>query len=176
MNYAPIDICSGPLWNPKLWDNLNDIPHLENTNCYSYVFNYIDYSKKKVQPGKLSSNNEDYTYTCENIILRMKDDYPDVQDSYFREKLDCSRYKIALTVDTSDDNRDYHFYRQDKDGLWSHKLGTNYISRVDANNEVIINPEYCDRDYRDEEGSQNYDTFCGYFSIPNKEGPIVRGV
>ena len=28
---------------------------------------------------------------------------------------------------------------------------------------------------RDEIGENNYDLFCGYFSIPNREGPIIRG-
>ena len=54
MNYAPISKCNGPLWEPKVWDDLNEIPHLK-TNCYSYAFNYIDYGESKLQPGELSS-------------------------------------------------------------------------------------------------------------------------
>ena len=103
----------------------------------------------------------------------------DVKDSYFREKLDCTRYKIALVIDTDTEDEDYHFYRQDTNSLWSHKTGTNNVSRLDANGDIIINPEYCDRDYTtndQEEDEHNYNLFCGYFSIPNKEGPVVRDI
>ena len=174
MNYAPINNCSGPLWEPKLWNNLNDIPHLKKTNCYEYAFNYISHSEEKLQPGELSSGKFK-DYSCESIIRKMKEDYSDVKDSYFREKLDCTRYKIALVIDTNDN--DYHFYRQDTNGLWSHKTCTNDVSRLDANGDIIINPEYCDRDYttvNKKEDEHNYNLFCGYFSIPNKEGPVVR--
>ena len=61
--------------------------------------------------------------------------------------------------------------------MWSHKTGTNDVSRLDANGDIIINPEYCDRDYttvNKKEDEHNYNLFCGYFSIPNKEGPVVR--
>ena len=77
MKYAPIDKCSGPLWEPKLWNNLNDIPHLENANCYEYAFNYISYREDKLQPGELSSGKFK-DYTCESIINKLKEDYKDV--------------------------------------------------------------------------------------------------
>ena len=177
MKYSPIDKCSGPLWEPKLWNNLSDIPHLKNTNCYDYAFNYISYREDKLQPGELSSGKFK-DYTCESIINKLKEDYQDVQVSYFREKLDCSRYRIALAINTTTDDEDYHFYRQDNNGLWSHKTGKNDISRIDASGNIITNPEYSDRDYTKGgqiEDENNYDLFCGYFSIPNREGPIIRG-
>ena len=176
MNYSSVNDCIGPLWEPKLCNDINDIPHLKKTNCYSYAFNYIDYGEEKVQPGELSLGKFQ-EYNCEEIINKMKEDYHDIQKSYFREKLDCTRYKIALVIDNVTDKKDYHFYRQDTNGLWSHKMGGNDISKVDARGNIIINPEYSDRDYSkngEVEGEHDYNLFCGYFSISNKEGPIVR--
>tara|TARA_B100001094_G_C18027785_1_gene718494 strand:+ start:477 stop:1013 length:537 start_codon:yes stop_codon:yes gene_type:complete len=175
MNYAPISKCNGPLWEPKVWDDLNEIPHLK-TNCYSYAFNYIDYGGSKLQPGELSSG-EFKEYTCENIFQKMKEDYKGIQKSYFKEDLDCSRYQIALAIDTITGDDDFHFYRKDTNNYWSHKTGTNNVSMVDASGDLIINPEYCDRDYHKlDKDDHNYNLFCGYYSIPNKEGPIVRSI
>ncbi len=67
-------------------------------------------------------------------------------------------YKVALvTYFESSTNKDYHWYRQDSDGLWSHKLGHLAISRLDESGNPIIDPMLCDRD--------NYPTFVGYFAV-----------
>lgn len=49
-----------------------------------------------------------------------------------------------------------HFYRQDSDGLWSHKPdGEDPITRLDDNDNLIIDPQMADSRY----------TFVGYFMI-----------
>ena len=173
---ASLEECMSPLWKPKLWDKINDIDYLNNTNCYSYAFNHIDYGDEKIQPGELTSSRFK-EYTCKGIIQKMKEDYPEIKDSSFHEELNNERYKIALVVDDKDE-KDYHFYREDCGKLWSHKPGTNDITREDASGSLIINPEYSDRDYTKgglDEDEHNYNRFCGYFSYPNKGGgPIVR--
>lgn len=55
------------------------------------------------------------------------------------------------------DKEDYHWYRQNNDGTWSHKTGQTEISNTDESNKIIINPEMCNR------GS--YKKFKGYFLI-----------
>ena len=80
MNYSSVNDCIGPLWEPKLWNDINDIPHLKKTNCYSYAFNYIDYGEEKVQPGELSLGKFQ-EYNCEEIINKMKEAYHDIQKS-----------------------------------------------------------------------------------------------
>ena len=47
---------------------------------------------------------------------------------------------------------DYHWYRQDKGGLWSHKPGVTPVVNVDASNSLINNPAKADRKY----GMLNY--------------------
>ena len=62
-------------------------------------------------------------------------------------------YKVALVVS----NSDYHWYRQDADGLWSHKRGTTPVKRTDESGELIIDPMIADRD--------DYSTFVGFFAV-----------
>ena len=195
MNSRPADLekCMGPLWQPKLWNEINTQEYLKNTNCYSYAFNYIDYGEEKLQPGEIHGSKYKEN-TCDEIIQKMKNDY--VNDSIikttFDESLPTERYKIALFIDpdkkrknTNDHDQDYHFYRQDCLGTWSHKPGTNDATNEDASGNAIINPENADRNYErkcrgeggeDCEEEHHYNKFCGYFSVPKNSvhGPVTR--
>ena len=73
--------------------------------------------------------------------------------------------KIALVIDPMDD---YHFYRQDPDGYWSHKPGSQPVTRLDADGVLIIDPMTCNRDYTKQGKSLNYTLFCGFFSVPRR--------
>ena len=67
----------------------------------------------------------------------------------------------SLTVECEYPQTDYHRYRQDSDGLWSHKLGDNPVSRLDDSDNLIYDPETCDRN----DGEYDYSIFCGYFQV-----------
>ena len=54
---------------------------------------------------------------------------------------------IAIVLDEKGDYRDYHLYRQDNDGLWSHKQGKGKVKRYDASNNHIKDPKTADRNY-----------------------------
>lgn len=43
--------------------------------------------------------------------------------------------------------KDYHWYRQDKDGYWSHKRGRTKVIRVDSKKKKIKNPIKCNKTY-----------------------------
>lgn len=74
-------------------------------------------------------------------------------------------YLVALVLESETDG-DYHWYRQDEDGYWSHKPGQTEVTNLDASGNLITNPETADRDY----GGINYQVFSGYYVvIPNKE-------
>ncbi len=93
-------------------------------------------------------------------------------------------YKIALVLDLIDDltvqnyisnvflpdyylvipDTDYHWYRQNDDGTWSHKPGDGPIQKVDASGEIIYDPQHCNRDYTAINGI-NYEVFVGYFAV-----------
>ena len=48
-----------------------------------------------------------------------------------------NHYKIALVIDDLGEEQDYHFYRQDSDGYWSHKPGKEEVRRVDASGKLL---------------------------------------
>jgi len=194
---AELDKCTGPLWQPKLWEEINKEEYLKHTNCYSYAFNYIDYGGEKLQPGEISDTKYNET-TCDEIIQKMKNDYvnDNIKKISSKEVLPEGRYKIALFIDmdkqregTKDHDQDYHFYRQDcsETGHWSHKPGNNAVTYKDASGEAITNPEKADKNYENKciqegleecEEEHNYQTFCGYFSVPlnSSHGPVMRFV
>lgn len=59
---------------------------------------------------------------------------------------------------------DYHWYRQDSNGKWSHKRGTTPAQNVDASGAPIPDPKRADSNYG---GRYNYSVKCGYLCAPN---------
>ena len=64
-------------------------------------------------------------------------------------------YRIAIVIDNKGKYKDYHFYRQDSDGFWSHKQGKDKIKRYDAAFDIIRDPKKADRNCsRDDENKE----------------------
>ena len=174
-------LCKKPKYMPEFWNNL-DSNIKDYTNCYSYVFDRFEVgSDKKLQPGELSVGKFN-SYDCNEILDKLKKDYNTYNiiqvDKYYKPP--CNHYKIALVIDDSGDEQDYHFYRQDEDGYWSHKPGKSDVRRHDASGNLIRDPEKADRNYdqqnddNDNETDNNYYKFCGYYSVPYNGGPFKR--
>ena len=160
-----IDTRGGYKYEPELWD-LTKEEH-EINNCYSYILNRIEKNlKKKLQPGELS-NSIFNNYDCNEISNKIMIDFPSITPiDNIDSPIPCDHYRIALVLDKLGEHLDYHFYRQDLDGYWSHKTGHDPISNVDASNKLINNPEHSDRNYDKKNNDRfNYDIFCGYFSV-----------
>ena len=122
---------------------------------------------------------------CNIILNHIKKDLSrdDIKQVTNDTKLDCLHYKIAFAIDKKHENQDYHFYREDNDNSWSHKPGGNYATNLDASDNKIIDPATANRDYSHKkftnddgelETGKNYETFCGYYSIPINKGPILH--
>ncbi len=85
-------------------------------------------------------------------------------DSY-KEMLFVGNYDAPTGADRDGDRatdrkwRDYHFYRQDKGGRWSHKPGRTEVTNRDASGNPITDPRRADRKY---EGLE-YTEVCGCF-------------
>lgn len=62
-------------------------------------------------------------------------------------------YKVALVSYSYD----YHWYRQDSDGYWSHKPGTTAVKRTYNSGNLILDPETCDRG--------PYVNFLGFYAV-----------
>ena len=75
-------------------------------------------------------------------------------------------YKIALVIAPG---LDYHFYRQNPDGSWSHKTRHSQVTCLDAEfNKTIWDPQTAKRDYSKQDiinCSRNYSEFVGYYQI-----------
>lgn len=147
-------------------------------NCYSYAMGVVDKTKVKncrmsnncvtAQPGRRSKYNisKKESQSCSDIISRTMGDIRGTELTTFSEKCPQGFRKVAAVVDK---NRDYHWYRQDNNGMWSHKPGTRAVTDVDAFGAKIYNPELAGRNYPSEyEGDVglNYKDFCSYMCIP----------
>jgi len=62
-------------------------------------------------------------------------------------------WKIAFVYG----NDDYHWYRQNIDGTWSHKLGNSEVINYDEDDKIIYNPKECNRG--------EYKNFVGFYMI-----------
>ena len=185
-----MSICNKLKWEPSFW---NELPKktIKSTNCYSYAMNQINKGNKydgKVQPGTCPRTkelnklviNKDNKYketTCDEIIKKVKEDYQwaSITKCKLKDKLPCNRYRIALVIDNDGEHIDYHFYRQDNNGKWSHKLGVNPITNKDACDEYIFDPKEACRNYDKKNNDKyNYSVFCGYYSVPFHEKDFLE--
>ena len=150
-----------PPYEPIKWNNNSKIR--ENHNCYSYAFNDI-HSKRtgKAQPGYYANYPSigPSEYNCEAIYKRIKNDNPSVYKAKFSDKCGKGYYKSFFALSLGN-NTDYHFYRQDINGYWSHKPGRTNATNLDASQRAIINPKKANRNY----DHLNYNTPCDYFCV-----------
>lgn len=72
-------------------------------------------------------------------------------------------YKVALVLDVGNGHNDFHWYRQNDDGTWSHKPADKWVENWDYNGNPIYNPKYCDR--RESHYGHNYSTFVGFYYV-----------
>lgn len=93
-----------------------------------------------------------------------------------------SYYKIALFIEseealTEPESIGFHFYRQNTNGTWSHKLGayrgttpetSGGVSKNDVDDKLIFDPEAANRNVKSEGGIsslEDYNVFVGYFAV-----------
>lgn len=151
-------------FEPILWNDGKDIQ--ESTNCYAYVLNRRTGFPvgHKLQPGEFSGDPLDSVgeIDASRIIELVRSD-AEVEGFFFEESEAQSvcpdgTYKVALVVDPG---VDYHWYRQNPDGTWSHKPGHLEVTDVDASGNKVYDPSTADRDY----GFPNYSEFGGFFCM-----------
>lgn len=149
----------------------------ESHNCYNYFLNLksvvayencknSDYKKKnycrRPQPGYAAgmSQLQKEDYNCKTMMNRTLKDNPKIKVVNKTHKCHNDYYKGALVVAPG---RDFHYYRLNDDGVWTHKPGYKPSTNLDASNKLINDPEKANRDYG---GTLNYKDFCGYVCIP----------
>jgi len=139
-------------------------------NCFQYVLNCQsrpwNHSSPWIflQPGDYShTSTSGYNTTPSLLVEAVEADFAafdnDYGPGYIFEPIgryeECPEgsIKVALVISSSD----YHWYKQDADGLWSHKQGVYSVSRYDQSGHLIIDPQTADR------GS--YTLFVGYYAL-----------
>lgn len=156
-------------------------------NCYSYAMHVYDPKGEELckkygncrnffhQPGAKTGHrnalNKEERRSCPVVEKLMMGDIPEVTKTEFNVKCPTGMSKVAAVVDKG---VDYHWYRQDRDGYWSHKDGSNKVKTFDAVKNPIFNPELASRDYRWQGSDLNYEDFCGFYCVP-RDHPVVLG-
>lgn len=155
-----------PSYLPGLW---NDGGYIQLTNnCYSYAAdrpeNPADQLPRpfpsKPQPGEWSGRP--FTkLTCSSIIRAAIRDGMSKPDK--SGNCPSCTHKVYLVIAPDDD---YHWYRQDQGGLWSHKPGNTKATNLDASGKVISDPALADRNYKP--SGPNYSKKCGALCASNR--------
>jgi hypothetical protein len=134
-----------PAYNPGAWN----IPAVQPyNNCYNYANNLI--TNTFAQPGRATGHM--YTaLTCGSVQPAAQSDGL-VPVANFSGTLAAGKgWYVALVIWP---NADFHWYRQDKVGCWSHKPGSTAVRNVDNAGHAITDPKTCNRG--------PYTTFCTY--------------
>jgi len=168
-----------PLYDP---DNYNQFDGLKNSNnCYAYALQYDELPEKCTkqqcaapfpQPG-LSSGYPKWSDVkgkrCPDVLARVLGDIPGSKLARFTQKCKRGTRKVAFVVDPKED---YHVYRQDKNGYWSHKPGSMEVTNMDAMGRPIYDPRLAGRNNPD--SKLNYTHFCGYLCVPARRHRLTR--
>ena len=160
---------SEPQYDLHKWND--SIKIKKNHNCYAYVLDIIDTSfKSKPQPGYASG----YSYLsdndirkCDKMFERISGDNETFIKSTYKKPCPKGYNKGYLAVDDGEDT-DYHFYRLDSNGFWSHKPGSTNVQNKNFNGNNIIAPHKARR----ESNSHNYKKSCGYFCFKKENGKL----
>ena len=164
---------SEPDFNPARYNKHKGIK--EAHNCFAYAFDYLKLPKTAKctrnscpipfpQPGRASGYpkwSKVKGKRCPDLLARLMGDVPGIKLSTFEAKCPDGMYKISPVAD---EDEDYHFYRQDSNGFWSHKPGATDVTHLDATKRPIYDPRLASRNYLD--SGLNYDRFCAYMCVP----------
>jgi hypothetical protein len=133
-----------PNYEPAFW-NASARP---SNNCYNYANNHQ--TNTFAQPGR--ARGAMYTaLTCAAVHAAADADGLEPIST-----INAASYKdlVALVVAPG---YDYHWYRRDANGYWTHKPGGTNATNLDNAGNTIANPETANRG--------PYSDFCGYFRL-----------
>lgn len=138
--------CNGqtaPAFFPQWWNN--DPVRRANNNCYNYANNLA--TNTFAQPGR-ATGRPITALSCPGVQPSAQSDGLLPAANFVLPTLG---WYVALVIWPG---RDYHWYRQDNTGCWSHKIGWSPVTPFDNNGRIITDPRTCARG--------NYTVFCTY--------------
>jgi hypothetical protein len=139
--------CNAPIYEPDRWNDFSWIQ--PSNNCYNYANDEVTWTF--AQPGRACGEMYDYNnLTCDEVFDAAVCDGLVPSDA----ATPCPEgmHKVYLVVDPG---WDYHWYRQDLNGLWSHKPGRTAATNRDNSLKRITDPAKAD--------TGSYTDHCGYF-------------
>ena len=156
-------------YDPNMW-NLTNL--LGNTNCYAYALNcqtnppgathtFLQIGQSVL--GMFGLDITHYTPDGSEVLYYVQQDSSN-WGFYFSEisrTAMCSsgKYKVALVIDPY---YDFHWYRQNPDGTWSHKPGPNTVRDYDYSTQTIYDPATANRDNGID---LNYEYVIGFYEV-----------
>lgn len=156
-------------YNPDYWNHPNNI---FRANCYAYALNiFSDDTNDRhagyiFEPGYKTGSYRliaSAPYKVDTMIAAVEADMQKlgrtIRSATYKEKPGRNEYKVAFVLMA--DEGLFHWYRQDSNGYWSHKLGLTKVYNTDASGNLITDPQTCDRKYP----SVNYNVWGGYYII-----------
>lgn len=140
-----------PKYAPPFWNDNYTI--LTNNNCYNYA---CDKPRPRfAQPGRGGGMR---IKTFDETSLRQALNGDKLQWSADLKKLSSDIHYVAAFIGhVSKEEVDFHFFRRDEGGFWSHKPGRNPVINTDVDRRIIEDPVSNDCNKGD------YIHFCGYF-------------
>jgi len=138
--------CNGqdaPDYDPDWWND--NVVRLAQNNCYNYANNQA--TNTFAQPGRATGTPMTGD-TCAGVQPSAVSDGLVATDNFADE---TEGWYVALVIWPDED---FHWYRQDSGGCWSHKPGSTPVINTDNSGAQITDPATCDRG--------DYTQFCSY--------------
>lgn len=152
----PCAAADAPTYNPGMWNTPAVQPH---NNCYNYANNQI--TGTFAQPGRASGHPITSLANCASPSAASVSDGLRSVPNFSAPLAAGAGWYVALVVWPG---ADFHWYRQDKVGCWSHKPGSTPARNVDSAGHAISDPMTANRG--------PYTQFCGY--LVTKTGVHIR--
>lgn len=138
-----------PVYDPAKWNEPASVRH--SNNCYNYATDIR--TDTFAQPGRASGNQ--YTsIDCAAVGAGAVSDGLTATDCDLGCGCRDCCHQVALVIWPG---YDYHWYRHDQDGTWSHKPGGTAATNLDNSGNVITDPRTADRG--------GYTVFCGCYCV-----------
>jgi hypothetical protein len=135
-----------PDFDPSAWNDGGVIQH--GNNCYNYACDIK--TGTFAQPGTASGN----PFTSTDCASVTSASLSDGLSGVGCDETECQQccHQLALVIWPG---VDFHWYRRDRNGSWSHKPGSTPARNTDNSGNTITDPRTADRG--------PYTDFCGCF-------------
>ena len=145
--YLESEIWGTPAYEPTYWNVTSVQPY---NNCYNYACNKK--TNTFAQPGEGGGYINPYPPTASNTSYAALVD--GLEPGNKNGALPEGKSRVALVIWP---NYDFHWYRQDRNGYWTHKPGSTAATNLDQSGNIITDPETANRG--------GYTQFVGYFFV-----------